>query len=147
MHIHENHEEIAPILILLSRIHIDILIKRLRLIGFDGLTPSIATIIPLLDTQGIRPAALALKAGVSKQAISQLIKILENKDYALQMADRKDTRAKLVCLSQRGEALREACAIIRGELYQIAIQTLGQHAVEHMKRDLSTLMDALILEQ
>ena len=106
MQINKNPEDIAPIFILLSRIHVDILIKRLRLIGFDGLTPAIATIIPLLDTQGIRPATLAIKAGVSKQAISQLIKILENRDYALQMADRTDTRAKIVCLSERGVALR-----------------------------------------
>ena len=147
MQINKNPEDIAPIFILLSRIHVDILIKRLRLIGFDGLTPAIATIIPLLDTQGIRPATLAIKAGVSKQAISQLIKILEKRDYALQMADRTDTRAKIVCLSERGVALREACADIRGELYQIAIQTLGQNTVEHMKRDLSTLMDRLMLEQ
>ena len=56
--------------------------------GFKGMTPAFASLIPLLDASGARPTALAARAGISKQAISQLVRELEKRGYVEQARTR-----------------------------------------------------------
>ena len=124
--------DIAPLLMLAARTQMAQMMKRLGILGFDGLTPAFASVMPLLDAKGSRATVLAQKAGVSKQAMSQLVKLLEQRDYVEQVADPTDTRAKVIRLTKRGIALRRACEDVRKELAGNALKTLG-------KKDLSKL--------
>ena len=92
---------------------------------------------------GARPTALAQRAGITKQAISQLVRELESRGYLEQAADPTDTRAKIVRLTERGVALRVACAETRIDLQAIAIETLGKARVARLRRDLMQLTAAL----
>jgi DNA-binding MarR family transcriptional regulator len=107
--------------------------------GFEGMTPAFAALIPLLDARGARPSALATQAGVSKQAMSQLIREIESRGYIEQVPDPTDTRAKIVRLNKRGVALRQACAVVRQDLQALAQNTLGEKRVAALQRDLIQL--------
>ena len=78
--------------------------------GFNDVTPAFASLMLLLDATGARPTTLAQRAGITKQAISQLVRELEARDYVEQVPDSTDTRAKIVRLTERGVALHAACA-------------------------------------
>jgi DNA-binding MarR family transcriptional regulator len=78
--------------------------------------------MPLLDATGARPSTLAQRAGITKQAISQLARELEARGYVEQVPDSTDTRAKIVRLTKRGLALHAAAAEVRLELVQRVVQ-------------------------
>lgn len=129
----------APILGQAARAQVAALMAGLAARGYADLTPAFATVIPQLDATGARSTVLARQAGVSKQAMSQLLKQLEELDYVEQIADSTDTRAKMVRLTRRGVALRQACMDIRTELHKAAIQALGRTNLARLQRDLQTL--------
>ena len=107
--------------------------------GFEGLTPAFSTVIPLLDATGVRSSALAQRAGVTKQAMSQLVQMLEERNYVEQIPDSTDTRAKLVRLTERGVALRAAALEVRLEIQAAAVKALGPRNAKRLQEDLKTL--------
>jgi len=108
--------------------------------GFEGLTPAFSSVIPLLDATGARSSALARRSGVTKQAMSQLVQLLEERNYAEQIPDPTDTRAKLVRLTKRGVALRAAALEVRLEIQAAAVKALGPRNAKRLQEDLKTLI-------
>ena len=135
--------DLAPTLALAARSQLAAMMHRLGARGFDGLTPAFASLIPLLDATGTRATALAQRAGVTKQAMSQLVRLLEGRDYVEQVPDLSDTRAKVIRLTKRGVALREACVEVRQELTVAAIKALGKTNLSRLQKDLNTLIAVL----
>jgi DNA-binding MarR family transcriptional regulator len=111
--------------------------------GFDGVTPAVASLLLLLDADGARATTLAQQAGITKQAVSQLVRELEARDYVEQVPDSTDTRAKIVRLTENGVALRTACAGAKHEVHAIAIAKLGKTRASRLHRDLLELTTAL----
>lgn len=54
--------------------------------------------------EGVRLSDLAQKAGVTKQAMSELVVDLESLGYLKRSADPRDGRAKLICFTDKGRA-------------------------------------------
>ena len=54
--------------------------------------------------EGIRLTELAEQAGVTKQAMSELVDDLERLGYLERTADPADGRAKLICFTKKGRA-------------------------------------------
>lgn len=113
--------------------------------GFKDMTPAFANLMPLLDPtgKGSRARELAQRSGVTKQAMSQLVRELERRGYIEQIADPKDTRAKLVRLTVRGIELRAACARMRARLNQAVRRSLGPKRLKRLERDLQALSAAV----
>jgi len=130
-------DDIAPVIGAAGRSLIAAMMVRLTARGFDGMTPAFASLIPLLDADGARSTVLAQRASVTKQAISQLVRELETRGYVEQVRDPTDTRAKIVRLTKRGVALRDACMQVRGELQALAASTLGKTRLAQLQRDLA----------
>jgi DNA-binding MarR family transcriptional regulator len=135
--------DVAPAIGAASRAMIAAMMARLGTRGFAGLTPAFAGLIPLLDATGARATALAQQAGVTKQAMSQLVRELENRGYVEQARDPIDTRAKIVRLTRRGVALREACLKVRGEIHALAADALGESRLARLRSDLMHLASML----
>ena len=135
--------DIAPLLMLAARTQMAQMMQRLAALGFDGLTPAFASVMVLLDAKGSRATVLAQKAGVTKQAMSQLVKLLEQRDYVEQVADPTDTRAKVIRLTKRGIALRRACEDVRKELAANALKTLGKKDLSKLHQDLNRLIASI----
>ena len=100
-------------------------------------------LIALLDGRSLPATELAQRAGITKQAISQLVRELEVRGYVEQVPDLTDTRAKIVRLTKRGVALHAAVAEVRLELQAIALAKLGKSRVSRLRRDLIELAAAL----
>jgi DNA-binding MarR family transcriptional regulator len=92
-----------------------------------------------LDDDGTRIGVLAQRAGVTKQAMAQLVAHLEQHSYVERVTDPADRRAKLVRATDRGNAV---FAIARELMAQIDAR-LDQHLGTAKKRRLRTLLQEL----
>ena len=139
----EKEESFAPALAAAGRALIATMMAEVANGGFNDVTPAFSSLMPLLDATGARPTTLAQRAGVTKQAISQLVRELEGRGYVEQVPDSTDTRAKIVRLTKRGVALQAASAEVRQKLQAIAVAKLGKLRVSRLRRDLIDLAAAL----
>jgi DNA-binding MarR family transcriptional regulator len=139
----EKEANFAPALAAASRALIATMMAKVASCGFKDMTPAFASLMQLLDVTGARPSTLAQQAGITKQAISQLVRELEARGYVEQVPDSTDTRAKIVRLTKRGVDIQAACAEVKDELQSIAIAKLGKSRVSRLQRDLIELATAL----
>jgi DNA-binding MarR family transcriptional regulator len=135
--------DITPLIMAAARTQLGAMMARLSELGFEGLTPAFASVMPLLDAKGSRSTVLAQRAGVTKQAMSQLVKLLEQRNYVEQAPDPIDTRAKVVRLTKRGVALRKACDEIRRDLNAAAVKAVGKRDIIRLHEDLNKLIAAM----
>jgi DNA-binding MarR family transcriptional regulator len=138
-----KEDNFAPALAAAGRALIATMMAKLASLGFTDVTPAFSSLMPLLDATGARPSTLAQRAGITKQAISQLVRELETRGYVEQVPDSTDTRAKIVRLTKRGVALHAASAEVRLELQSVALAKLGKSRVSRLRRDLIELAAAL----
>ena len=139
----DKEDNFAPALAAASRALVAAMMAEVAKCGFNDVTPAFSSLMPLLDATGARPTALAQRAGITKQAISHLVRELESRGYVEQAPDPTDTRAKIVRLTKRGVALHAASAQVRHELRAVAVAKLGKSRVARLRRDLIDLAAAL----
>ena len=116
---------VARSLMLASRAHTVAVTARLALCGYDDFPFASASLLWLMDEGGTRSTVLAQRAGVTKQAMSQLVRLMERQGYLEQVPDPTDTRAKVVRMTERGEAVKSACVEVREELNRKVARNLG----------------------
>ena len=83
------------------------LFDAVRAAGYDDLQPAHFTLIRYPTMAGLRPSQLAEEAGLSKQAVNDLLRQLEAKGYLALEPDPADGRARRIALTPRGSALME----------------------------------------
>jgi DNA-binding MarR family transcriptional regulator len=77
--------------------------------GFPDIRPAHSiNLFRVIDAGGTRPTELARRAGVTPQAMAEIIRYLEGHGYAERVPDPSDGRARIVKLTPRGH---EAAAI------------------------------------
>ena len=143
MHTTNAPIDLAPIILQASRAQLSAMIAHLSARGFADLTPTFALVMPLLDATGMRSSILAQRTGVTKQAMSQLVRLLEQRGYVEQAPDPSDSRAKVVRLTKHGVALRNACEEVREELHAKAVAVLGKRDLRQLQKSLSRLVESL----
>jgi DNA-binding MarR family transcriptional regulator len=72
--------------------------------GMATLRPAHALVLVPLLGGGRHAASLATELGVTRQAVAQVLAVLERDEYVRRVPDPGDGRAKLVCLTPRGRA-------------------------------------------
>lgn len=92
------------------------IIKELNAAGFDDLRIPHMAVLQFPGPDGVRPGVLAERAGVSKQAMNQLLRSLGNLGYLARSDAPDERRARIVRLTKRGRA---ACAKIHDILRDI----------------------------
>ena len=127
---------VARSLMLASRAHTAAVTARLALRGYDDFPFASASLLWLLDEGGTRSTVLAQRAGVSKQAMSQLVRLMESQGYLEQVPDPTDTRAKVVRMTKRGEAVKTACVEVREELNGELAEALGINEAARLEANL-----------
>lgn len=73
--------------------------------GYEDLRPVHQPILRDLLTAGQRPTELATRLGLSKQAVNDMLRELEDKGYIGLEADPEDGRAKRTVVTERGRHL------------------------------------------
>lgn len=115
------------------------MLERLRQGGVVGLRPTHNAVLRYLDEHGTRSTTLAQRAGLTRQALTQIVDDLEQLGYVTRRADPTDRRAKLVVYTDRGkEGFRASRAII-ADLERDAERRLGRKRYEHLREALAAL--------
>ena len=80
------------------------LIAELNAAGFDDLRVPHMAVLQFPGPDRVRPSALAERAGMSKQAMNQLLKSLESLGYLVRSDAPDEGRARIVRFTKRGRA-------------------------------------------
>ena len=110
------------------------LLTRLRAAGWDDVRPAHSQVFAHLDRGGSRASELARRAGMTRQAMSELVRELQALGYVEQVDDPANRSARLVRLTPRGvEHVRAARRIVRAMEDELA-GTLGQDGLQALRR-------------
>ena len=78
------------------------IIEGLNAAGFDDLTLPHIAVFQYPGPDGVRPGKLAERAGMSKQAMNQLLRSLESLGYIARSDEHNGSRARVVHFTKRG---------------------------------------------
>ena len=81
------------------------IIAELNAAGFDELRVPHMAVLQFPGPDGVRPSVLAERAGMSKQAMNQLLKSLEALGYLVRSDAPDEGRARIVRFTKRGRAV------------------------------------------
>jgi DNA-binding MarR family transcriptional regulator len=80
------------------------IIRGLNAAGFEDLRLAHMAVLQFPGPDGVRPGVLAERAGMSKQAMNQLLRSLEALGYLARSDAPEEGRARIVRLTRRGHA-------------------------------------------
>jgi DNA-binding MarR family transcriptional regulator len=108
--------------------------------GFADIRPAHSiNLFRVIDAEGTRPTELARRAGVTPQAMAEIVRYLEGHGYAERLPDPGDGRARIVRLTPRG---REAAAVagrVFTDLEAKWEEHLGGHQMAQLRKMLGEL--------
>jgi DNA-binding MarR family transcriptional regulator len=88
-----------------------------RSAGFPEVRPSYGSVlVPLFEEDGLRMGELARRSGLSKQAMTSLVRSVEQAGLVARDRDSGDGRAYRVSLTPRGHELRPVAESVLAEL-------------------------------
>ena len=80
------------------------IISELNAAGFEDLSVPHVAVLQVPGPDGVRPGTLAERAGMSKQAMNQLLRSLEGLGYITRSDAADEGRARIVRFTKRGRA-------------------------------------------
>ena len=107
------------------------IIKELNAAGFEELRVPHMAVLQFPGPDGMRPGVLAERAGMSKQAMNQLLRSLEGLGYVARSDAPDEGRARIVRLTKRGRA---AYAKIHGILRDIEREWSAELGPKHFSQ-------------
>ena len=85
--------------------------------GHHELRPThLLNVLRFIDCDGTRPSELARRAGMTPQAMSELVGYLEQRDYVRRVPDPADGRGRVVVLADRGIQAAESATAFFAEV-------------------------------
>ena len=136
------HEDLGPLLQRASRAVNAAVAQRLAAEGHEAVRVAHAAVFMNLDPGGTRMVTLARRAGVSRQAIGQLVHDLQAAGYVAVEPDPQDGRATRVVLTPLGVAFCLRAAHVVREVEQQWQDLLGLDDLAALRRSLRALADA-----
>ena len=115
------------------------LIKELNDAGFDELRVPHMAVLQFPGPDGVRPSVLAERAGMSKQAMNQLLGTLEGLGYVARSALPQEGGARIVRLTRRGHAAYAKMADILRDIEREWTAELGPKRFAQLKALLALL--------
>ena len=109
------------------------IIRDLNAAGFDELRLPHMAVLQFPGPDGVRPGALAERAGMSKQAMNQLLLSLEASGYVERSAAENDGRTRVVRLTKRGHAAYAKISHILREVESEWVAELGPKRFADLK--------------
>jgi DNA-binding MarR family transcriptional regulator len=113
--------------------------ERIKEAGFTDQRMAHNAVFAHIPPEGITLADLSRRAGMTKQAMSELVADLEHKGYLTRRADERDKRTKIIELSARGwTAVRAALAAFEAIEHDLE-RDLGPRRLKELRRTLEQL--------
>ena len=115
------------------------LIRDLNAAGFEALSLPHMAVLQFPGPDGVRPGVLAERAGISKQAMNQLLGTLEGLGYITRSALPEEGGARIVRLTRRGHAAYAKMADILRDIEREWAAELGAKRFAELKALLALL--------
>ena len=120
----------------------ELLTARLAERGYADVRASFGSVlVPLFEEDDLRLGELAVRARLSKQAITGLVKQCEQAGLVARERDQGDGRAFRLRLTPRGRALRGVADEVLAELDAELVAALGRQNHQALTRALRGVMD------
>lgn len=109
-------------------------IRELNAAGFVELRVPHMAVLQFPGPDGVRPGTLAERAGVSKQAMNQLLRSLEHAGYIVRSDAPGQRRARLIHLTRRGRAAYSRIHDILRQIEREWSEELGPRSFAQLKQ-------------
>lgn len=109
--------------------------------GLDVRASHSAVLANIDIASGTRSTALAERAGVTKQAIGELVDDLESRGYVTRVPDPADKRAKLVQLTAKGRKAIDAAYEVIGDIEAAVRKRMGKQDIETTRATLQAIIE------
>jgi len=126
-----------------SRVYNRRIIEGLHASGFEDFAPSFPALLSNLDTEGTRIGVLAARAGVTRQAASQLLTEIERCGYVERSQAKDDARATVIAFTARGRKLLGRIFELVEEIEQSFAGVIGARDFERLRGQLLAIADAV----
>jgi DNA-binding MarR family transcriptional regulator len=109
--------------------------------GFDDLRPAHVTLFRWPGPDGRRPTEIAADAQITKQAVNDLLRDLEERGYLERHADPSDNRARIVRLTPRGRKLHKVAVGVHAQVEDDWAKELGPREFARTRDRLTRLVE------
>jgi DNA-binding MarR family transcriptional regulator len=121
------------------------IINELNAAGFEELRVPHMAVLQFPGPDGVRPGTLAERAGMSKQAMNQLLRSLEALGYIARSDAPGEGRARIVRLTKRGRAAYTKIHDILREIEREWIAELGPKHFANLKTLLQRVWESPLM--
>jgi DNA-binding MarR family transcriptional regulator len=118
------------------------IIKELNAAGFDQLSMPHMAVLQFPGPDGVRPGTLADRAGMSKQAMNQLLRSLESLGYVVRSDAPDEGRARIIRFTKRGRAAYSKVHDILRDIEREWSAELGPKDFAQLKQLLSRVWES-----
>jgi DNA-binding MarR family transcriptional regulator len=134
---------LAILLRLLHQHHAREVDTALRAAGFTDIRPPHASVFPYVPAEGIQVGEIATLARVRKQTAAEAVAQLERAGYVERRPDPNDGRARLVFLTDKGEAVRPIAREAGRQVEAHWAELIGTEALESLRATMGDLLTAI----
>jgi DNA-binding MarR family transcriptional regulator len=121
------------------------IIEELNAAGFEELRLAHMSVLQFPGPDGVRPGVLAERAGVSRQAMNQLLGSLEASGYVIRSDSSEDGRARVVRQTARGRAAYSKILGILRDIEREWSDELGLEQFSELKRLLLRVWESSLI--
>ncbi|MEM7709917.1 MAG: MarR family winged helix-turn-helix transcriptional regulator [Pseudomonadota bacterium] len=111
--------------------------------GYDDVTTADGDVLVYVGPDGTRSTAIAKSRRITKQAATEQVQRLVRRGYLELRPDPADGRARLVVLTDRGEAMMLDLVSIKRALNARVTRVLGAQDANRLRQVLGQVRDAL----
>ncbi len=124
-----------------SHVFSDRAVAELQVRGHQDVRASHLSVVRNMNANGARITELARRAGMTKQAMGQLVRELRGHGYLELETDPVDRRAKLVTFTESGQRLARDAADSVAEVHTEFKRVVGKRGMKELRRLLTKVVD------
>jgi DNA-binding MarR family transcriptional regulator len=136
-----REQHIGRLFLRASRSFAALATRKLEQRGHEGLGTAHTALLPHLDLEGTRATALAGRAGMTKQAVGQVLGDLERQGYVERRPDPADSRATLVSFTDAGWRFLRDAGDVKREIEEEYGAILGEERLRLLYSTLNELLE------
>ncbi|WP_051325716.1 MarR family winged helix-turn-helix transcriptional regulator [Glycomyces tenuis] len=122
---------------------LDELYRHLVETGHDDLRPThCLNVFRFMDCDGTRPGVLAARAGMTPQAMGELVSYLERRGYVRRVQDPGDGRGRIVVYAERGTRAAEVAEFFFADLERRWAVVVGAERLDEMVAVLARVLES-----